>query len=381
VNGEKYIFSHKVLEEGSHLLSSFSKMQNTLRNSYNKLLQEFSPSSLEPIKSEISLSLEEMDLNWTKFERIYVSELMIIEKKARRLISDGILLEKELQTIEIREKMKGKILLTTDDSYNSLRKKLVNMISQINSVANTEGKGRDDLQLEILLESEGIIRRISKEQSKAVRLLAEKIRNSFMNIRLLLRKYDENIEMVDPQLKNNVDLKEVLLEYEKNWEKGKRYFLETKQFNFLINFSHMVEGTGEKYKDFQEKLDSREADVFLIIPCLLILKFLDNDDKMICSYFLPQIVKIHDKINDIYVKLNEEFKRWKGLNMKKYEYYNSIEKAILGVGLNEIERNNSLANPPELFERILHKIKQLAIELERNKPYEWNEFLDAAMII
>ncbi len=306
---------------------------------------------------------------------------MIIEKKARRLISDGILLEKELQTIEIREKMKGKILLTTDDSYNSLRKKLVNMISQINSVANTEGKGRDDLQLEILLESEGIIRRISKEQSKAVRLLAEKIRNSFMNIRLLLRKYDENIEMVDPQLKNNVDLKEVLLEYEKNWEKGKRYFLETKQFNFLINFSHMVEGTGEKYKDFQEKLDSREADVFLIIPCLLILKFLDNDDKMICSYFLPQIVKIHDKINDIYVKLNEEFKRWKGLNMKKYEYYNSIEKAILGVGLNEIERNNSLANPPELFERILHKIKQLAIELERNKPYEWNEFLDAAMII
>jgi hypothetical protein len=34
-----------------------------------------------------------------------------------------------------------------------------------------------------------------------------------MNIRALLRKYEKNIETVDPQLKNNADLVEVLVEY------------------------------------------------------------------------------------------------------------------------------------------------------------------------
>ena len=41
-----------------------------------------------------------------------------------------------------------------------------------------------------------------------------------MNLRLLLRKYDENIEVVDPQLKNNPELTEVLIQFEKSWEKG-----------------------------------------------------------------------------------------------------------------------------------------------------------------
>ena len=30
--------------------------------------------------------------------------------------------------------------------------------------------------------------------------------------------------MVDPQLKNNSDLVETLMEYEKSWEKGATYF-------------------------------------------------------------------------------------------------------------------------------------------------------------
>lgn len=45
--------------------------------------------------------------------------------------------------------------------YNQNRKKLVKLINQINAVANSEGKGRDDLQSEILFEAEGICRRVS----------------------------------------------------------------------------------------------------------------------------------------------------------------------------------------------------------------------------
>ena len=50
-------------------------------------------------------------------------------------------------------------------------------------MANSEGVGRDDLNFDILTASEGVIRRISPSQSKAVRALADKIKKSFHDFR------------------------------------------------------------------------------------------------------------------------------------------------------------------------------------------------------
>ncbi len=98
---------------------------------------------------------------------------------------------------------------------------MVDLITQINTVANINGKGRDDLSLDILLSAEGILRRISTNQSRSARFLAEKVKQSFLQMRMLFRKYDENIEIVDPQLKNNPDLVDALYIFESTWEKGK----------------------------------------------------------------------------------------------------------------------------------------------------------------
>lgn len=45
--------------------------------------------------------------------------------------------------------------------YNKNWGELISKINKINSVANPEGKGRDDLEAEILFQAEGICRRIS----------------------------------------------------------------------------------------------------------------------------------------------------------------------------------------------------------------------------
>lgn len=76
-------------------------------------------------------------------------ELMSIETHARRFIQKSIELEQELTSIEIREKLKGKIIVKSED-YLNVRRKLCQIISSVNSVANEEGKGRDDLNFEIL---------------------------------------------------------------------------------------------------------------------------------------------------------------------------------------------------------------------------------------
>ena len=45
--------------------------------------------------------------------------------------------------------------------YNSKGSKVIEILGKINSVANPEGMGRDDLTNDILLAAEGIFRRVS----------------------------------------------------------------------------------------------------------------------------------------------------------------------------------------------------------------------------
>lgn len=108
--------------------------------------------------------------------------------------------------------------------------------------------GRDDLTNDILMAAEGIFRRVSPHQSKAVRALAERIKKTFADFRTLLKKYEQNIEVVDPQLKNNVELVEILVEFENTWTQGLTYFMDSKKCHQLIHFSSVIEATGEKHK-------------------------------------------------------------------------------------------------------------------------------------
>jgi hypothetical protein len=85
---------------------------------------------------------------------------MLIEADARRYITEAIELEKSLQALENKEKSKGRILLDTEE-YHKIRKSLVKILGQINSVANPEGNGRDDLDVSIIEQAESVNRRVS----------------------------------------------------------------------------------------------------------------------------------------------------------------------------------------------------------------------------
>ena len=302
---------------------------------------------------------------------------MLIEGDARRFITDAIETEKELQAMEIREKAKGKIFLDFAE-YHEKRDKLAKQIAQLNSVANTEGKGRDDLSVEILISAEGLMRRISPDQSRAVRALAERVRNTFLNIRALLRKYEQNIEIVDPQLKNNADLVEALVQYETSWEKGKRWFINGKKCSQLIHFSQILEATSEKYPDFAEQIEYRDADIFVSIPALLILKSLEDDDKGICRHYLPHLGDEKDRIGSKYKQLEDLYRKHTATSdSKQYEYYNYIER--LALNLPNKQENSFTAEMKKDIDSMIHIIKQLSIELQRANPSEWNEFLDVIL--
>jgi hypothetical protein len=116
--------------------------------------------TLDQVKAGLRKNLEQFDYTWVSFEKLYVLELMNIEADARKFITDAIEIEKDLSDFERKEKSKGRIILDSIQ-FNKLRAKLTKIVSQINSVANPEGTGRDDLGIEILIAAENVSRKVS----------------------------------------------------------------------------------------------------------------------------------------------------------------------------------------------------------------------------
>lgn len=347
-----------------------------IRSLYERIIEDTVNITIAYVMEEMAKHLEEFDATWVSYEQIYVLELMLIEADARLFITEAIETDKELAQIEQREKARGRIQIDTAE-YAEKRAKLITILGKINSVANPEGMGRDDLGQEILLAAEGIYRRISPTQSKAVRNLAERIKKAFQDFKALLRKYEQNIEVVDPQLKNNLELVEVLVEFENSWSQGLTYFLDAKKLTQLLHFSQVVEATGEKHKQFAEQLEQRDAEIFLNIPSLLILKSLENDDKEICSFFYPDMFQKGEggqgsKVDDLR-KIYERLRKQVGA----YELYNLMEKCLIEVQLDTSDKR--LYTDLDLERLLLREIKGLAMQLSRFKPADWNKFLDVVI--
>ena len=91
----------------------------------------------------------------------------------------------------------------------------------------------------------------------------------------------------------------------------------------------------EKYDKFKEMVECSDADIFLIIPCILTLKSLDKDDKNLCKYFLPTLHQIDTKNFRMYFELEKIFEEWKKLGSQHYMYYNLLEKMIVGLDLSK----------------------------------------------
>jgi hypothetical protein len=163
-------------------------IQLIIKNIYEKIMEEVNI-TVQDVLDEMGKNLQEFDHTWVAYEQIYVLELMLIEADARRFITEAILIEKGLTEIEQKEKSRGRIVIDSQE-FIQKRTRLIQILGKINSVANPEGMGRDDLSNDILLAAEGIFRRVSPSQSKAVRVLAERIKKTFLDFRTLLKKYD-----------------------------------------------------------------------------------------------------------------------------------------------------------------------------------------------
>jgi hypothetical protein len=139
----------------------------------------------------------------------------------------------------------------------------------------------------------------------------------------------------------------------------------------------VIEATGEKHKSFSEQLDNREAEIFVIIPSLLILKSLEGDDKDICSFFNPDMFDKNTVQGQQLVTLKKNYEQGRLKMGSSFDYYNLIEKCLLEVPLTEKERKSE--KEYDIQNKIMKEIKGLSMCLSRFKPADWNKFLDVVI--
>jgi len=229
------------------------------------------------------------------------------------------------------------------------------------------------------LAAEGVLRKVSDTKSKSVRHLAENIKKSFNKIREILRKYEKNLDAIDPQLKNNSDLVEILIFYENSWEKGKHYLLNLEKYSQLLYFSQLIEILCEKYKEIEEKLECRDPSIFIWLPSIIIIKSLENDDKGICKEFIPNMFNEEDESGKIYNYIKNFKENLYNIVKDPYLAYNLLEKSVLFEEDNNINRELEAYIPRYLIDDFEKKIKILSMQMQRIKPTEWNYFFDLAM--
>jgi len=177
-------------------------------------------------------------------------------------------------------------------------------------------------------------------------------------------------------LKNNNELVEILVEFENSWSQGLTYFLDTKKMNQLLHFSQVIEATAEKHKGFAEQLEQRDAEIFLVIPSLLILKSLENDDKDICASFHPDMADLTTDSGRSMGNLKKIYEKGR----KKYgiyDFYNLMEKLLIEVDVTDEEKR--IVTELDIERTLVKDIKGLAMMLSRFKPADWNKFLDVVI--
>lgn len=99
----------------------------------------------------------------------------------------------------------------------------------------------------------------------------------------------------------------------------------------------MIEATADKHKEFAAQLEERDAEIFLNIPALLILKSLENEDKDICRIFYPEMFEANSAKNNLVIGLKKVYANLRR-RLGRYELYNLMEKCLIEVKLTSQEQ-------------------------------------------
>jgi len=226
-------------------------------------------------RDSLAAALTKIDIAWAAFENKYISNLIIIEDRARQLVVRAVESERRLRHLEAHQ-ARGRPV--SEAECDEARRDLVERISRLNAVANHRRKGRDDLGGDILSSALAALSHCSNEEPKkhksAAQVLAADIVGAFDAIREYLREVKSCLERVDPHLCNNPGLASRLVDWEESWEVGGRYVRHTPLLEALCDLVSKIQTIQTLTPALATMCEECDVELFLVLPRIALLAFL-----------------------------------------------------------------------------------------------------------
>jgi hypothetical protein len=117
------------------------------------------------------------------------------------------------------------------------------------------------------------------EATKAARILALSVVESFSSLREYLREVTRCMERVDPHLCNNLGLVTKLVDWEEKWEIGKNYVRHDSVLAAVCGVVAQIRVAQQLEPTLATLCNERDVELFLILPRIMWLCFLEAPEK------------------------------------------------------------------------------------------------------
>lgn len=405
VNGDKFEFSDEATSHAQKLQQAWATLGMQLER-WNQASEANAP-EVKPSRQTMAAVLIALDQAWADFEQQYITELIEIEAKARRLIVQAVEQERKLQLLELSLKTGTNRRLFEVPEYRQEQRRLVTCIARLNSVANINRKGRDDLGVEILESANEALRRCeagelggggvgsgsAKDACNAARILAQDIVGSFASMRSYLQKVGRCLERVDPHLCNNAGLVARLVDWEESWEVGSRYVLRPPMLEAVCDLVAEVRAAQQLAPSLASMCEDCDVELFLVLPRIIMLCFVADPSAKRSGLLLnllphrftaaagegglcPELASFIDEFR--LAKQLLASLRPSGVAAETAAWEMLVKRAVMGASE---ERGAYGSFSPEVREEARSAVESLmrglefwSLDLQRHCPEDWNQF-------
>jgi hypothetical protein len=288
-----------------------------------------------------------------------------------------------LRCLEEKLRLTGAELFSQEHAEQ--QKELFRCLSLLNSVANVNRKGREDLGPEVFEAATAAKRRGEAAPGSPNSVIINEVAESFEAMRRYLRQVEPFLDQVAPRLSENTGLAARLAQLEEGWELGQTYLLNEQMRDAmasLVRELRAIQNLDPKFKSLSESCD---VEWLLVLPKLVWLCFLENPARFVelMRSLLPHrfpeesVDAALKDLSDRYRRVISTVMRMRcqlTLNKGWSAWEILVQWASFGVegfGLqpSDIEAGGVLYDVLEFVK----ELESWSMELQRHCPQDWNQ--------
>eukprot|EP00932_Pfiesteria_piscicida_P003706 SRR837773.13613.p1 GENE.SRR837773.13613~~SRR837773.13613.p1 ORF type:complete len:299 (-),score=36.91 SRR837773.13613:68-964(-) len=258
-----------------------------------------------------------------------------------------------------------------------LEEAYVKHLGYLNSIANCDGKGRDDFSRDILVAARQVLRApaCTEDARHGVAcFLALNVVRCYDALREYLGAARLCLDRVDPHLRNNRGLVLRLVDWEDAWGVAVRYLCSKVMLDGICDVVVELMIVQGFVPELLGMVQDRSPDVFLALPRLLVLSVLDDplaprrclmetfSERYQAGLPDPDLQSVADSFQEVVDQFSSRALAWEAM----------VRLAVLG---EEAELPAAASPRRPALAALLRRVEALSLELQRRQPQDWNNFL------